>query len=174
MATNFRREIGQNRRHVFLLGTRIPQRMTGTAERICVKCTWKTCLVLRSTSVNVEVKSQSSRSPGTKNSLCTHNTPRHRRNGTRSLQTTSGKKQTRRFRRCRGVTSPACVRWAWRATAGLCQALLVICLLLGFYLLILYYILYLFTRYYLFKVDFKIDRFQRCACHRHRGDGGDD
>ena len=27
MATNFRREIGRNRRHAFLLGTRIPQRM---------------------------------------------------------------------------------------------------------------------------------------------------
>jgi len=27
MATNFRREIGRNRRHAFLLGTRIPQRI---------------------------------------------------------------------------------------------------------------------------------------------------
>jgi len=30
-----------------ILGTRIPQWMTGTAERICAKFTWKTCLVLR-------------------------------------------------------------------------------------------------------------------------------
>jgi len=27
MTTNFRREIGQNREHTFLLGTRVPQRM---------------------------------------------------------------------------------------------------------------------------------------------------
>ena len=31
----------------FLLGTRIRQWMTGTAERICAKFTRKTCLVLR-------------------------------------------------------------------------------------------------------------------------------
>jgi len=48
MATNFRREIGRNRRHAFLLGTRILQSMAGTAERICAKFTRKTCLVLRS------------------------------------------------------------------------------------------------------------------------------
>jgi len=35
--TNFRREIGRNRRHAFLLGIRIRQRMAGTAERICAK-----------------------------------------------------------------------------------------------------------------------------------------
>jgi len=29
MATNFKREIGRNRRHAFLLGTRIPQQMAG-------------------------------------------------------------------------------------------------------------------------------------------------
>ena len=29
MATNFRREIGRNRRHAFILGTRVPQRMAG-------------------------------------------------------------------------------------------------------------------------------------------------
>jgi len=49
MATNLRREIGRNRRHVFLLlGPRIPEWMAGTAERICAKFTRKTCLVLRS------------------------------------------------------------------------------------------------------------------------------
>ena len=31
-----------------ILGTRIRQRMAGTAERICVKFTRKTCLILRS------------------------------------------------------------------------------------------------------------------------------
>jgi len=38
------REIGETRS----LETRIRQRMTGTAERICAKFTWTTCLVLRS------------------------------------------------------------------------------------------------------------------------------
>ena len=33
--------------------------------------------------------------------------------------------QTRQFRRCQGVSSLACVRWAWRATTGLCHAFLV-------------------------------------------------
>jgi len=31
-----------------ILETRIQQRMAGTAEWICAKFTWKTCLVLRS------------------------------------------------------------------------------------------------------------------------------
>jgi len=77
-------------------------------------------------SLNVKVKSQRSRSPGAKNALCTHNTPRCGRNGTPSLQITSRKQQTRRFDRCRGVSSPGCLRWAWRATAGLCHAFLVV------------------------------------------------
>ena len=38
-------EIGETRS---ILGNRIPQRMAGTAERICAKSTWKTCLDLRS------------------------------------------------------------------------------------------------------------------------------
>jgi len=71
------------------------------------------------TSLNVNFKSQRSRSTGTKNALCTHNTPKHRPNET------SCKQQTQRFRRCGGVTSAACVRWAWRATTGLCHAFLV-------------------------------------------------
>jgi len=36
------------------------------------------------------------------------------------------KQQTRQFDRCRGVSSPGCVRWAWRAIAGLCHAFLVV------------------------------------------------
>jgi len=31
-----------------ILGTRIRQWMAGTAERICAKFIWKTCLVIRS------------------------------------------------------------------------------------------------------------------------------
>ena len=36
MATNYRREIGRNGRHVFLLGSRIPQRMALTAQKSCL------------------------------------------------------------------------------------------------------------------------------------------
>ena len=41
----FMREIVETRS---ILGTRVRQWMAGTAERICAKFTWKTCLVLRS------------------------------------------------------------------------------------------------------------------------------
>jgi len=64
-----------------------------------------------------------SRSTGTK-MRCALTIPHHRPNGTRSLKITSRNQQSRRFRRCRGVTSPACVRWAWRANAGLGHAFL--------------------------------------------------
>ena len=40
--------------------------ISGMAERICAKFTGKTCLVPRSESLNVKVKGQRSRSPGTK------------------------------------------------------------------------------------------------------------
>ena len=61
------------------------------------------------TSRNVKVKSQRSRSPGTK-THCTLTTPsQYGRNGTASLQITSRKQQARRFDRWRGVSSPACV-----------------------------------------------------------------
>ena len=64
-----------------ILRTRIRRWMAGTAERICAKFTRKTCLVVRSesfarNSLNVKVKRQRSRSPGTKSALCTHNVPR--------------------------------------------------------------------------------------------------
>jgi len=49
-------EIGETRS---ILGNRIPQRMAGTAERICAKFTQKTCLSFAHTSVNVKIKSQS-------------------------------------------------------------------------------------------------------------------
>ena len=42
----------------------------------------------------------------------THNTPRCGRNGTPPLQIASRKQQARRFDRCRGMSSPGCVRWA--------------------------------------------------------------
>jgi len=47
--------------------------MAGTTEWICTKFTGKKCLVLHSD--ELECQGQRSRSPGTKNALCTHNTP---------------------------------------------------------------------------------------------------
>jgi len=64
------REIGETSS---ILETRIRQWMAETAERICAKFTRKTCFVLRSD--EFEYQGQSSRSPGIKNALCTHNTP---------------------------------------------------------------------------------------------------
>ena len=55
------------------LQTRIRQRI-GTAERICAKFTRKTVWSFARMSLNAKVKGQKSRSPGTKNALCTHNT----------------------------------------------------------------------------------------------------
>ena len=75
---------------------------------------------------SVLVKGQGHQGQKTRCALTTP--PRCGRNETPSLQITSCKQQTRRFDRYDGVTviSPACVRWTWRATAGLCHAFLVL------------------------------------------------
>jgi len=112
-----------------ILGTCIRQRMAGTAERICAKFTRKTCLVLRS--YEFECQGQRSRSPGTKNALCTPNTP--------SALTEWNALVADNVAQAANATSPSLVRgvfaglrcacgvwWAWRATAGLCHAFLVI------------------------------------------------
>jgi len=44
MATNFRREIGRNRRHTFLLGTRIPQWIAGWESDWALLTAQKSCL----------------------------------------------------------------------------------------------------------------------------------
>jgi len=62
------REIEETRS---ILGIRIRQWIAGTAEHICAKFTGKTCLVLRLD----ELECQGQKSPGTKNALCTYNTP---------------------------------------------------------------------------------------------------
>jgi len=61
--------------------------ISGMAERICSKFIVKTCCVPRS--YEFECQGQRSRSPGTKNALCSLITPGSGRNGTRLLQTTS-------------------------------------------------------------------------------------
>ena len=57
-------EIGQTRS---ILGTRVRQWMAGTIDRICIKFTRKTCLVLRSD--EFECQGQRSRSPGPKRAV---------------------------------------------------------------------------------------------------------
>jgi len=119
----FMREIIQMRS---ILETRIWQWTAGTAERICAKFTRKTCLVIRSDEFECQGQRSKTKVTMDKNALCTHNPPRFGRNGTPLLQIRSRKQQTRRLDRCRGVSSPRCVRWAWRVTAGLCHAFLAI------------------------------------------------
>jgi len=68
----FMRQMGEIVKTRSILETRIRQWMAGTAEQICAKFTWKTCLVLHSD--EFERQGQRSRSPGTKNVLCTQNT----------------------------------------------------------------------------------------------------
>jgi len=121
MAIKFRREIGRNRRHAFLVGTRIRQWMAGTAERICAKFTPKTCLVLRSKEIECQgqrskIKGQPHQGQNTRCALTTP--PRCARNGTASLQITSRKQQARRFDRCRGVSGMRAL-----GLAGYCWAL---------------------------------------------------
>ena len=87
-------------KRVHFFETCIRQRIAGTTERICAKFTPKTCLVLRSD----EFECQRSRSPGTKNALCTHNTPLCARSVMPLLQIMSRKQQARRFDHCIGVS----------------------------------------------------------------------
>jgi len=112
-----------------ILETRIRQQMAGTAERICAKFTRKTCLVLRSEEFECQGQRSKVKVTRDKNAVCTHNSPAvwSERSGKPSLQITSRKQHVRRFDRCRGcLRRAACVlRWAWRATAGLCHTFLV-------------------------------------------------
>jgi len=65
-------EIGQTRS---ILGTRICQWMAGTAERFAPNSHGRRVWSFARTSWNVKDKSRRSESPGTKNALCTRNTP---------------------------------------------------------------------------------------------------
>jgi len=110
-----------------ILETRIRQRIAGTAEWICAKFTRKTCLVLRSDERQRQGQSERSRSPpGTKNELCTHNTPAVWTGWNALVADNVAQAAGARFDRCRGVSLPGCVRWAWRAATGICHAFLVV------------------------------------------------
>jgi len=97
-------EIGQTRS---ILGTRIQQWMAGTAERICAKFTWKTCLVLRSDELECQGQKPKVEVIRDKKTRCALTTPpQYGRNGTASLQITSRTQQACRFYRWRGNSSP--------------------------------------------------------------------
>jgi len=66
------REIGETRS---ILGTRIRQWTAGTAERICAKFTWKTCLVLRWDELEYQGQKSKVKVARDKNALCSNNTP---------------------------------------------------------------------------------------------------
>jgi len=68
------REIDETRS---IIGTRIRQWMTGTAERICAKFTRKTCLVLRSDEFECKGQKSKVKSQGQQGQKthCAHNTP---------------------------------------------------------------------------------------------------
>jgi len=66
-----------------------------------------------------------SRSPGTKNMLCTQNTPRCEWNGTPASQITSRKQKVLQFDCGTGVSLLGCVHRAWWSTAGLWHTFLV-------------------------------------------------
>jgi len=114
-------------KRVRFFGIRIRKRMTRTAERICAKFTWKTCLVLRWDDFNVKVKSERSKSPRTKNALCrpTHNTPAVWTKWNALVADSVAQAADATIRSLHRMSSPGCVRWTWRATAGLCHAFLV-------------------------------------------------
>jgi len=71
----FMRQIGEIGETRSILGTGIGQWMAGTAERICVKFTRKTCLVLRSDELECQGQKSKVKVTRDKNALCTHNTP---------------------------------------------------------------------------------------------------
>jgi len=81
--------------------------ISGTAEWICAKFTGKTCLGPRSE--EFECQGQRSRSPGTKNTLCTPITPAATEWNAFAVNNVAHE-QTEPFGRCRGLISAAYVR----------------------------------------------------------------
>jgi len=96
-------------------------------ERVCAKFTGKTYLVPRSD--QFECQGQRSRSPGTKNALCTAIAPPQRRNGARWLQITS-RTSRRHHSIASGVISAACVRALFGKTSLALVSLLILIALL--------------------------------------------
>jgi len=81
-------------------------------------------------SLNVKVKGQRSRSSGTKNALCTPNTPAvltewNALVADNVAQVANASSPLLVKGAFAGLRSACGVRWAWRATAGLCHAFLV-------------------------------------------------
>jgi len=119
-------EIGETRS---ILGTRIRQWMAGTAVRICAKFTWKTRLVLRSDELECQGQKSKIKVTTDKNALST-NTPAvwTKWNGLVADNVSQAGASISSLARgvFAGLRSECGVRWAWRATAGLCHAFLVV------------------------------------------------
>ena len=116
------REIGETRSILGLaFDNEWQEPLNGFAANSHGRCIWSFARL----SLNVKVKSQKSRSPGTKNELCTHKTPAVWTEWNAVVAGNVAQAADATIRSLRRVTSPACVRWAWRATAGLCHAFLV-------------------------------------------------
>jgi len=77
------------------------------------------------TTLNVKVKSQRSRSPGTKNTLCTHNTPTVWTEWNALIADNAAQAANAMSRLLQRGVFAAILRWAWWATAGLCHVFLV-------------------------------------------------
>ena len=118
-------EIGQTRSS---LGTRIRQWMAGTAELICAKFTSKTYLVLRLHELERQGQKSKVKVTRDKNALCTHNTPTVRTKWNNLVADNVAQAAGASILLlARGVFAGCvAVRWAWRATAGLCHAFLVL------------------------------------------------
>jgi len=118
-----------------ILETRIRQWVAGTAERICAKFTRKTCLSLRSD--EFECQGQRSKVKVTRDKKCAvhsqHPAMWTKWNALVADNVAQAADATIRSLQ-RGVSSLGCVRWAWRATAGLCHAFIVSYTVLFFWL----------------------------------------
>jgi len=110
-----------------ILGTGIRQRMTGTAEWVCAKFTWKTCLVL--CSYEFACQGQRSKVRVTRNKKRTVHSEHPAvltewnafvvDNVAQAANATSRSLVRGVFS---GLPSACGMRWAWRATTGLCHA----------------------------------------------------
>jgi len=101
-----------------ILGTHIRQWIAGTAEWICAKFTRKTCLVLRSDEFECQEQKSKVKVNRDKNELWTHNTPAVWTEWNALVADNVAQASGATIRSLQRVSSPGCVRWAWRLPLG--------------------------------------------------------
>jgi len=127
----FMRQWAQSAKRVRFLGLAFDSGWQEPLNGFAPNSHWRRVWSFARTSWNVKIKSQRPRSPGTKNALCTHNTPTvwTKWNGVVADNVAQAAGASI-WSLARGVFAglhSACgVRWAWRATAGICHAFLVV------------------------------------------------